>query len=584
MSRLGGKTRVNIKRLLDDLFKNANDLVSEDDCAEAVVIPLLKALGHMDISRKVTVPVPTGEKVIFRQADIIIRVKGQPRMVVETKRLTHKLDDEDTSQVLAYAELLDCRFAVLTNGRVWEVTDRVSFTTGGLADLPDAAALLAHKTTANKSLDVRQRLAARLAYTLENKDKLGIAFGQAREALARHGLIAGEAFDELTKLLVCKFNEERRQAQTGVSTRFTTQWLEGEGPMHALRQLLVEARSSFPVFPTNTTFNFSDNALATELVSLLQPFGFVGVSGPIGLLGAGGDVIGSVYEKFLSGTLKGELGQYLTPRPIVDFMIDIANIQASDRVLDLSCGSGGFLIRFFLVLRRAIQSAKLTEAEKTEALKRLVNDQIWGIEINPRLANLCRINMILHGDGFENIYTGDSVSSSPVENREKTVYLSDYEQPDMPKFDAILMNPPFNRPYTDAGVLNDYDLGRGRSSQGSDWLMLERAMRLLSKSGRIVIVLPYRIINGVEQEDVRTYITQHAQIAASVSLPVGAFKPFGGSNARTTILVLTKKKSKKRFLARAEKLGYDLGSEAYRPVIEDSDLSEIADAYKALVN
>lgn len=573
---------MNVDALIADMFERANDLVSEDDCAEAIVVPVLKALGHGELSRKVSIPVPTGERTIFRQADIVVKENGNPRMVVETKRLSHKLDDEDTSQVLAYAELLNCRFAVLTNGKDWEVYDRVSLTTGGTTDLPDAALLSGLAVVSDPNLDAKQRLAARLAYTLENKDKLGVAFDQAREALARHGLIAGEAFDELTKLLVCKFNEERRQAQTGSISRFTVEWLKGEGPIHGLTQLLAEARKSFPVFPANTIFSFSDNGLAKELVGLLQPFGFVGAAGPIGLLGAGGDVIGSVYEKFLSGTLKGELGQYLTPRPIVDFMLDLALPTLGERILDLSCGSGGFLIRFFLLMRRAIQSSHMSDAEKTEATKRLVNDQIWGVEINPRLANLCRINLILHGDGFEHIYSGDSVGSAPITNRNKTVYLRDYENPDFPKFDLILMNPPFNRPYTDADVLNRYELGRGRSSQGSDWLMLERALRLLAEEGRIVIVLPYRVVAGVEQKEVRDFIEEHAYVAASVSLPVGTFKPFGGSNARTVILVLTKRRPKRKLLARAEKLGYDLGSESYRPVVEDSDLYGISDCYRSL--
>src|SRR5215207_3939398 len=104
---------VNLKQVLDDLFAHANDLVSEDDCAEAIVIPLLKTLGHIDLGRKVTIPVPSGEKVIFRQADIVVRVGGKARMVVETKRLSHKLDEEDASQALAYAELLNCQYAVL---------------------------------------------------------------------------------------------------------------------------------------------------------------------------------------------------------------------------------------------------------------------------------------------------------------------------------------------------------------------------------------------------------------------------------------------------------------------------------------
>jgi type I restriction enzyme M protein len=567
---------MNAQAILDDLFDRAPDLVSEDDCGEAIVVPFLKALGHSDMARKVTIPVPTGEKTIFRQADIIVRVGGKAGMVVETKRLSHRLDDEDTSQALAYAELLNCRFAVLTNGRDWELYDRTIGVTGGTNDIPDATALSALPSQAPTNLDARQRLAARLAYTLENKVKLASAFEDAREALARHGLIAGEAFDELTKLLICKFNEERRQAQLGLGSRFTKEWLDGEGPMHGLRQLFAEARVTFPVFPANTTFVFSDNGLASELVSLLQPFGFVGAAGPIGLLGAGGDVIGSVYEKFLSGTLKGELGQYLTPRPIVDFMIELARPRLGERVLDLSCGSGGFLIRFFLLMRRLVQASDVPEKSKAEAFSQLVNDQIWGVEINPRLANLCRINMILHGDGFENIFTGDSVGSDPITNRDKAIYLKDYESLEMPKFDVILMNPPFNRPYSDQSILNSYDLGRGRSSQGSDWLMLERAIRLLADNGRIVIVLPYRVVSGVEQKDVREYIQKKAHIAGSISLPVGAFKPFGGSNARTSILIVTKKRPKTRFLARADKLGYDLGSETYRPVVEESDLDEIA--------
>lgn len=567
---------MNLKKILDDLFLHADGLVSEDDCAEVIVIPMLKTLGHSNLSRKVAIPVPSGEKTIFRQADIVVRVNGHPRMVIETKRLTHKLDEEDASQALAYAELLSCRFTVLTNGRDWEIYDRKSDATGTLTDLPDAAYLASAGAFEPEQKDARQRLAARLAYTIENKDKLGANFADSRTALARHGLIAGEAFDELTKLLVCKFSEERRQASMGAPSRFTVEWLAGEGAMHGLRQLLNDARKDFSVFPINTTFAFNDNGLASELVGFLQPFGFVGASGPIGLLGAGGDVIGSVYEQFLSGTLKGELGQYLTPRPIVDFMVGLARPKIGERVLDLSCGSGGFLIRFFLQIRRAIQATTWDEKRKNEAIKQLVDTQIWGVEINPRLANLCRINLILHGDGFTNVYTGDSVSADPITNQNKQVYLKDYESNEMPKFDVILMNPPFNRPYTDEVVLNAFDLGRGRSSQGSDWLMLERALRLLSPKGRLVIVLPYRIVSGVEQEDIRKFVLSKSHVAATISLPVGTFKPFGGSNARTVIMVLQKKAPKQRFLARAERLGYDLGSESYRPVVEDSDLIQIS--------
>src|SRR5438876_251683 len=99
--------------ILDLLFSSAGELTSEDDCAEHIIVPLLQHLGHSSISRKVSIPIPSGENKLYRQADLVVRMNNDPRLVVETKRLSHRLDEEDTSQVLAYAELLGCRYAVL---------------------------------------------------------------------------------------------------------------------------------------------------------------------------------------------------------------------------------------------------------------------------------------------------------------------------------------------------------------------------------------------------------------------------------------------------------------------------------------
>jgi type I restriction enzyme M protein len=155
---------------------------------------------------------------------------------------------------------------------------------------------------------------------------------------------------------------------------------------------------------------------------------------------------------------------------------------------------------------------------------------------------------------------------------------------EQPKFDVILMNPPFNLPYEDSTALNRYVLGRGHTAQGSDYLMLERALSLLKEeSGRLLIIMPHGIASGSSESEVRNFVKTHSRIKGCVSLPVGCFKPFGGSNARTCILFLMKTgtEGKKRFLAQAENVGYDITTKYYRE-LEDNDLPDIADHYSRI--
>lgn len=574
--------------ILEDLFANAPELVSEDDCAENIVVPFFLRLGYArdQIRRKVAIRDPAGRSY-KKQSDIVIYREGRPLLVVETKRLTHKLKEEDANQALAYAQLMEpsVPMAVLTNGRDWELYELESDEIGGLADVPDPTELEAIAKVAVRTRIVRdasREAASRMIYTIENKNLLEQAFVQCRQILAKEGLIAESAFDELTKVVVAKFNEERLVAEGSAHYRFTAAWLRGEGPVQGLGQLFLEAKRKFHVFEPGSSLRIRSNQTALDLVTALEPFGFYGFKTPLGLAGAGGDIVGSVYEAFLTGTLRGDLGQYLTPRQMIDFMVEIADIQIGERVLDLSCGSGGFLIRAFLDVRKKIRASQTSQSLKDDQVSELVDNHLWGIEINPRLATLCRINMILHGDGYEHIYTGNSIRDDVFENTDgRRVDLRRIDSGELPKFDVILMNPPFNLPYSDADTLNKFKLGRGRIEQGSDYLMLERAIRLLDDSGgRILIILPHGIASGVSEQDIRDYVTSNARLDACVSLPVGAFKPFGGSNARTCILVISKgsKRAHTRFLAQVEDIGYEVTTKYYRE-IEANQLPAVANAW-----
>lgn len=578
---------LNKQAILDDIFRNTPPLNSEDDCAENVVVPLLQRLGYdkNNIGRKVSITGISGHK-FRKQADIVVYVNERPALVIETKRIQHSLKEEDVNQVLSYAQLLNppTPIAILTNGKNWEVYRFGQDDIGNLEAVPEPQEL---ESLVNNRFELtipreKQEAAERLLVTIENKADLEKAFRECRKELAKEGLIAESAFDELTKILVCKFNEEKKFSEGLGTNRFTSQWLVGSGPLAALQQMFDDAKQTFNVFPTNTQIQIRSNETVGKIIHELERFGLYGFTTPLGLAGSGGDVVGSVYETFLTGTLRGDLGQYLTPRQLVEFMVEIADIQIGEKILDLSCGSGGFLIRAFTNVRKKIRFLNISKDEKDSLIDDLVKNNLWGIEINPRLSTLCRINMILHGDGYEHIYTGDSIRDDIFENTDnRRIDLARIEQIDNLKFDVILINPPFNIPYEDSTSLNKYTLGRGKAAQGSDYLILERAIRLLKpNTGKLLVILPHGVASGFSETEVRDFVKSQTHINACISLPVGSFKPFGGSNARTCVLYLmkTSKQGKRRFLAQAENVGYDINSKYYKE-LDINDLSVITEEY-----
>lgn len=348
---------LNKQAILDDIFRKAPPLNSEDDCAENVVIPFIMRLGYdrNQIRRKVSITGTSGHR-FRKQADIVVYIGERPALVVETKRIQHRLSEEDVNQALSYAQLLEpsTPIAVLTNGRDWEIYYLDRDDIGGLESVPEPQELESTILTVSSNVVQleKRRAAERLLVTIENKGDLEIAFRECRKELAKEGLIAESAFDELTKILTCKFNEEKRDAEGLAPNRFTSSWLLGSGPLAALQQMFTDAKQTFNVFPTGTQIQIRSNETVEKIVRALEPFGLYGFKTPLGLAGAGGDVVGSVYEAFLTGTLRGDLGQYLTPRQLVEFMVEIADIKIGEKVLDLSCGSGGFLIRAFINVRK----------------------------------------------------------------------------------------------------------------------------------------------------------------------------------------------------------------------------------------
>lgn len=291
------------------------------------------------------------------------------------------------------------------------------------------------------------------------------------------------------------------------------------------------------------------------------------------------DALGDAYEIFLPSTLKGESGQFFTPREVVRFAIDVINPSYKDNelILDPACGSGGFLSIAIEHLRKEINSLYSSRNYTKDKLDSILKDHaskyIYGCDIDPLLYRIAKSYMAIVGDGKSNIFNFDSLE--PFEKFDSS--FSNRIQPGT--VDVITTNPPFGTKIDDKRryVLEKYDLGHkiedGKPTnilldgQDPDKLFLERDIQYLKEptdsedGGRMVIVLPRQNLSGadIESIEVRKWLMNQVQIVAIVDLPREAFQPYTGT--KTSLLFLKKVKNIPDnypiFMAVSEAVGHD---------------------------
>ena len=227
----------------------------------------------------------------------------------------------------------------------------------------------------------------------------------------------------------------------------------------------------------------------------------------------GDDVKGFAFEKFLGSTFRGELGQFFTPRPVVDFMVSLLDPREGELICDPAAVSGGFLIRAFEHVRARIAADVQAEKDRARAeieaqglapeeeesrvdaafaalnrellasndhnrpadtrVGRLAWQCIFGCDAEPRAARTAKMNMIMHGDGHGGIHYHDG--------------LVDVNGIFPSRFDIVVTNPPFG-----SNVGSDQKIGgsdetrihedeaylyRSRARYGEAWEQSYRRMR-----------------------------------------------------------------------------------------------------------
>ena len=442
-------------------------------------------------------------------------------------------------------------------------------------------------------------------------DALLFAFQRCHNYIAgNQGLQKPDAFWELLKLIFCKIADERNDdGLSFYSTSGERQSINGQVKIKKrIDAIFATVRESYPsIFKPNEVIELEPRVLA-YLVAQLQTFS---------LLESDVDVKGKAYEEIVGSNLRGDRGEFFTPRNICHMAVSMLDPGPQDLVLDPACGTGGFLttaMNHVIEKIRAVESRKWkdknqgTERELRELTRRITeyaNKRIVGVDINPNLVRAAKMNMVMNNDGSGGLYPANSLERPVTWSKE----LRDRDL--IGRVDMLFTNPPFGAKIRidDPVILEQYDVAKAwdyddaadtfsirspvvfQKALAPEVLFVERCIQFLKPgTGRMAIVLPDGILGSPGLSYVREWILQQTRVLASIDLHPDTFQP--RNSTQTSLLVLQRKKfdeielesaaGKKRdyelFMALANHVGHDKrGNITY---MRDAEGNELVKARK----
>lgn len=385
-------------------------------------------------------------------------------------------------------------------------------------------------------------------------DALLFAFRRCHNYIAgNQGMQKPQAFWELLKLIFCKIHDERESNPltfyAGPTERDNlTGQMRIQERINALFDAVKEDYGS--IFKTNEAVELEPRVLA-YLVSQLQMYS---------LLESDTDVKGRAYEEIVGSNLRGDRGEFFTPRNICQMAVAMLDPGENDLILDPACGTGGFLITAMNHVIEKIRkeetarwggNAKRAEKPIVERIKKFAHKCIVGIDFNPELVKASKMNMVMNNDGAGGLYQGNSLENPMRWSDElrKRGLIGTVK--------CLFTNPPFGSkiPITDPSILEQYQLGHSwsydkdtdrwmkgasvQSSQPPEILFIERCVKFLAPGGRAALVLPDGILGSPGLGYVREWILQNTRVLASIDLHPDTFQPH--VSIQTSLLVLERK-------------------------------------------
>ena len=507
----------------------------------------------------VNVPVQMGSDT--KEADIIVYNENNNKIqiVVECKEenINERQFQVAIDQAYSYAHALSANYIWVTSGiknDYYEIVEMYPIERISISDIPKQ----------HGSVNRYKYIKGEVEPQEGSKAELMLKFKSAHDALWGGGALAPTtAFDELDKLIFCKIWDEKWkdnnpktkgepfdfQIISYPEDREDRQNLKAKSELEKrIRNLYAQGRKKDPeVFKEDIKL---DKHKIYTVVQYLQD---------INLSKTDLDSKGLAFQSFMGDFFRGDFGQYFTPEPIVEFIVHFIGIEKDWKILDTSCGSGGFLLHALKAVRDEADNIYENERGSVswrEYWHEFAEKHLYGIEINEQISRVAKMNMIIHDDGHTNIVTNDGLKNNrAIEIENRNLNFQDGT------FDLIMTNPPFGskikadevsyyKDYelfeTNLGIANtkeritdDNSKKKWRTSQNTEILFLEKCHKYLKEGGYLAIVIPDGILTNATSQFVRDWMVEKFRIWAIVSLPQHTFAHVK-AEVKSSILFLQK--------------------------------------------
>jgi type I restriction enzyme M protein len=518
-------------------------------------------------------------------------------------------DLEVIKELMLSENIPSCRFGLWTNGLDFfylerdDTSSRFETRFNPIGDWP-----IAEESAGTKEVysDAHTRVA--------DPEMLKTTFRRCHNYIhGNEGMPKDAAFWQFLYLIFCKMYDENqrpvlkhnwhRQFWAGPREQFEP---KGQKDIRdRINILFADVKKKYKnIFRGNEEITLSDRALAF-IVSELANYDF---------LRSSIDAKGAAYQELVGVNLRGDRGQYFTPRGVIDLMVDMLDPKDGETVLDPACGTGGFLVSSIKYQKKKIEEQRKKKRKNSDTeeffevdaeVKEYSSQYLFGADFDPFMVRTAGMNMVMSGDGEGHLYHINSLEFpkghlvDKIEDEEKEQNKKSAKKSQNPEkgiqellkldsFDIVMTNPPFGSdiPITDKNILTQFELARKWDSDGDggytnsgtlkssvspEILFLERCIKWLKPGkGRMGIVLPDGILGNPADEYIRWWVMRECEVLASVDLPVEAFIAEAGVNILTSLLFLRRKSDQEKriealkgteeykvFMAVADKVGVD---------------------------
>lgn len=543
---------------------------------------------------------PRADLVVFPK-DSTSFTQDKVQIIIECKReaVEPQSRKDGVGQLKSYmAACPNCEWGMWTNGKYKEVVRKVKNEKGEWGfieynDIPSAD---------GSTEDINRPKRSTLKSAVE--DNLLFVFKTCHNHIyATDGLQKQPAFFELLKVIFCKIEDERNVPNALEFYATSEERSNPDGQLTAMKRvskIFERVKKKYKtIFEENEQIKLQPRSLA-YVVSELQKYS---------LLNTDIDIKGKAYEELVGSNLRGDRGEFFTPRNITKMTVGMLAPKDNERVLDPASGTGGFLVTAMnyiinsLKEKMAVQFGKL-EDQWSDQDRQLVRGKImeiaasnfYGFDLNPDLVKATKMNMVMNNDGSGNILPTNSLLPPHEWTDEFKTKLAEVlginksylvSHKSLALFDVVVTNPPFGSkiPIKDANILEQFELGyvwrknklgggwakteRLQSSVPPEQLFIERCLQLLKPGGRMGIVLPDSILGSPGLGYIRQWLIKNTYLIASLDLHPDTFQPRNGT--QTSVLLLQKKtqaeideeektgqmRDYNIFMAKVDKIGHD---------------------------